>query len=264
MIRITKDVFQYSKTSVPSKKERFKVAILPDALNVRTWAGIEHKTCSFTPLYQATIVSVCDAILSKDNKTWYYICYNKKYGFISARYTKRLSNEEYVFLHTLEKINAYVAQYSKYFYYHYDGTLDTFKEMKQRVEKKKKVGLTCLVPMKLAFNSAGVTRKDGKSLIIGFKGSFAATFNGPFTKYLKRITNNKAIGKTVREAVDNNLLSIGDTLCFAHTTHTFTYTGRDYMMYDGGHGAMKNDKYTGIIVDYRRDTRKISEILRWK
>ena len=81
---------------------------------------------------------------------------------------------------------------------------------------------------------------------------------------MTRITKGSAIGLTVKQAVDKNLLKIGDTMRFENVTHTFTYTGKNYTMYDGGHSSMKDGVYTGIKASYKNDSRKISEILRWK
>ena len=56
------------------------------ALNVRTWAGAENPTCSFSPLQEGVIVSVCDEVKAKDGGLWYYIKYKSKYGFVNAKY----------------------------------------------------------------------------------------------------------------------------------------------------------------------------------
>lgn len=56
------------------------------ALNVRTWAGTEHPTVSFSPLRQGTKVGICDTVKAKDGTDWYYIKVNGKYGFVSGRY----------------------------------------------------------------------------------------------------------------------------------------------------------------------------------
>lgn len=52
-------------------------------LNVRTWAGASNPTCSFSPLTNGTEIEVCDEV-----NGWYYICYNGKYGFVSADYVE--------------------------------------------------------------------------------------------------------------------------------------------------------------------------------
>lgn len=55
-------------------------------LNVRTWAGSENATVSFSPLKSGTSVGICDTIQAKDGSDWYYIEYNGKHGFASAKY----------------------------------------------------------------------------------------------------------------------------------------------------------------------------------
>lgn len=55
-------------------------------LNVRTWAGSENTTVSFSPLKTGTTVGICDTIQANDGSDWYYIEYNGKHGFASAKY----------------------------------------------------------------------------------------------------------------------------------------------------------------------------------
>lgn len=55
-------------------------------LNVRNDAGAENKQCSFSPLKQGVEVSVCDTVKDSKGADWYYIKYNGKYGFVSAKY----------------------------------------------------------------------------------------------------------------------------------------------------------------------------------
>lgn len=59
-------------------------------LNVRNGAGTENKQCSFSPLKQGTKVSVCDTTKDSKGADWYYIKYNGKYGFVSAKYVKKV------------------------------------------------------------------------------------------------------------------------------------------------------------------------------
>lgn len=60
-------------------------------LNVRTWAGTENGTCSFSPLKKNATVGVCDSVKAKDGSTWYYIKYNNKYGFVHSAYVRSTS-----------------------------------------------------------------------------------------------------------------------------------------------------------------------------
>lgn len=58
-------------------------------LNVRTWAGTEYPTCSFSPLSNKTEVSVCDTLKAPDGADWYYIRYKERYGFAHSAYIRR-------------------------------------------------------------------------------------------------------------------------------------------------------------------------------
>ena len=72
---------------------------------------------------------------------------------------------------------------------------------------------------------------------------------------------------TVKQAVDKRYLKAGDICIFKNRDHTFSYTGQGYLFFDGGHAAMKGNKYTGIIVNYNTNYYKdfkLSYILRWK
>lgn len=66
--------------------------VVDTQLNVRTWAGTENKTCSFSPLEKGEEVGVCDSIKASDGDTWYYIKYNGKYGFVHSDYVSKKSS----------------------------------------------------------------------------------------------------------------------------------------------------------------------------
>ena len=83
----SKNTFKISGSGTPNKsKVQFTGTVTASSLNVRTWAGTENKTCSFSPLKKGTKVKVYDAILAPNNSTWYYISYGGKYGFVSSNY----------------------------------------------------------------------------------------------------------------------------------------------------------------------------------
>lgn len=65
--------------------------ITTDELNVRTWAGTENKTCSFSPLKKGARIGVCASKKASDGSVWYYIKYNDKYGFVHSGYVKKES-----------------------------------------------------------------------------------------------------------------------------------------------------------------------------
>lgn len=62
------------------------------ALNVRSWAGVENPTCSFSPLKAGTVVGICDTMKGKNKEgkmvDWYYIKVDGKYGFAVASFIK--------------------------------------------------------------------------------------------------------------------------------------------------------------------------------
>lgn len=64
--------------------------VTADSLNVRTWAGTEYSTCSFSPLKYGTKVGVCDSVKSKDGSVWYFIKYNGKLGFVHSDYIAKI------------------------------------------------------------------------------------------------------------------------------------------------------------------------------
>ena len=76
-------------TGAPSKTVLWKGTVTADSLNVRTWAGTNNGLCSFSPLKSGATVDVCDSVTASDGSTWYYICYNGKYGFVHSAYVQR-------------------------------------------------------------------------------------------------------------------------------------------------------------------------------
>lgn len=77
--------------NTPSKDVKFKgIVDAAYALNVRTWAGVENKTCSFGPLKRGTEVYICDTVKDKNGDDWYYIKCGTKFGFVSAKYIKKV------------------------------------------------------------------------------------------------------------------------------------------------------------------------------
>lgn len=78
-----------TSSGVINKTSQWKGIVTASALNVRTWAGTEHGKCSFSPLYNGTVVDVCDTVKDKEGTNWYYIKYNNKYGFVSSLYVKK-------------------------------------------------------------------------------------------------------------------------------------------------------------------------------
>ena len=260
----SKTKFKRSGQRQPKTTAIFKARAKKD-VPVRMWAGKNHVECSFSPLPKDTIVSVCDAILSAAGNTWYYIkTSDNHYGFVYADSLSSVSDHAIRFLDYLANYHKYIRDNSRWFYYKFMSDITSFGKAQRRIEKQKKVGITCLVPIAWALNAMGIKRKDGLPWVSGNYGSFKDHYTGVVKKYLKRVTSGHAIGKTVKQAVDNNLLKPGDILAFKNKTHTVAYSGKGYTVYEGGHQAMQDGKYTGIKVSYKDYKHPISEILRWK
>ena len=78
------------EVKTPSKMTKFVGRVTASSLNVRTWAGTENDTCSFSPLPRGTKVDVCDSVGASDGSEWYYIRYGGRYGFVAATYIKEV------------------------------------------------------------------------------------------------------------------------------------------------------------------------------
>ena len=256
--------FKHSGKTSPHTKEIFK-ARTKKQIAIKTWAGKNNPECFFSPLAKGAVVSVCDAILSKAKNTWYYVkTSDGHYGFICAGDMQSVSNKALKFIGHLNEIHDYVKDHGNMFIYEFDSALNSFTKAKARVKAGKKAGMTCLVPMAWALQAMGIKRSDGKVWVSGNDGSFKDHYTGGVKKNLTRIKSDGPIGKTVKAAVDANLLKPGDFIAFKDKTHTAAYTGDGYLVYDGGHNSMKDGKHTGIKANYENYKHKISEILRWK
>ena len=265
MIRITatsKTKFKQSGKTEPSKREIFKAWVWSKGLNVRDWAGDKHNPCSFSPLSQGAIVGVCDAILSADGKNWYYIKIGTKYGFINAKYVKGVPQITLRFLHHLEVMHTYVKHNGSKFKYYFDKNLTTFQKAKNYIAKGGIAGITCVVPCRWALKAVGID----PSGFWGKDATFKHCYKGVIKDHFKRVTEGGAVGMTVKQAVDKGVFPIGAICAFKGRTHTFVYSGDRYYVYDGGHAAIKDGKYTGVKVDYSVKNKNciISEYLVWK
>lgn len=87
----TKDNSTKTSASVLNKTAQWVGVITADYLNIRTYAGKENGTVSFSPLKKGVKVDVCDSRKDKDGKLWYYINYNGKFGFASSSYVEKYS-----------------------------------------------------------------------------------------------------------------------------------------------------------------------------
>lgn len=78
-----------SKTNdTPTLNETVKKngVVTAKSLNVRTWAGTDNPTVSFSPIKEGTVVGICDTVKDGNGRNWYYIKYHEKYGFVCADY----------------------------------------------------------------------------------------------------------------------------------------------------------------------------------
>lgn len=75
-----------------SKVSQYVGKVTASELNVRTWAGTENaKIKSYPKLAKGNLVDVCDTVKASDGSDWYYIrIAGRYYGFVSARYIKRV------------------------------------------------------------------------------------------------------------------------------------------------------------------------------
>lgn len=165
-----------------------------------------------------------------------------------------------LFLGRLQKYNPVLKNYGKQLHYSYEDSESTFAKAEAKLEKGKKTGLTCVVPCRWALKDIGID----PSGFYGKDGSFKHCYKGDIKTHLQRIISGEPVGKTIKQAVDKRLLKPGDILAFKDKTHTFVYTGQEYLMYDGGHAA--DYIKSGIIVNYSKhySSSTIKEILRWK
>jgi len=63
-----------------------KGVVTAKSLNVRTWAGTDNPTVSFSPIKSGAIVGICDTLKDSNGRNWYYIKYQEKHGFVCADY----------------------------------------------------------------------------------------------------------------------------------------------------------------------------------
>lgn len=82
------------KTDNPiSEEPKYKAKVTASSLNVRTWAGTENSTVSFSPLPKGTVVEVCDSRTASDGSKWFFIKYNGKFGFVSSAYLEKTEDD---------------------------------------------------------------------------------------------------------------------------------------------------------------------------
>ena len=213
-------------------------------------------------------VQVCDAILSNAGNVWYYIKVGSHYGFIHSERVVGIPVMALRVVDYLDAVHEYVKDHYKYFINDYNGEITTFADAKSRVKSKRKVGITCVVPLRFALHYFGIKNGNGKSLISAPDGSFEKYYTGDVKKKMTRITKGKPIGMNIVQAIDDGLLIDGDIVCYKGITHTSVFSGNGYKFYEGGGACVKDGHYpNGILLDYSKNfykDKKIAEILRWK
>ena len=228
------------------------------------------KAISWSSKYPAVATVTPTGIIRgiKPGKTTIYAKYKKKtlkcYVTVlpplpvTARFTGTPRQQ---FLAYLNYYSTYIQTHPLYFKREFDDKLVSFAHAVQKVNLNKKAGITCVVPIRWAMKDMGIGGH-----IKAEKGKFKS-FKGLMPIYLVKITQGPFVGKTFKEAVDQNLLMPGDIIALKKKTHTFAYSGSGYLCYDGG-AASKAKGYhnIGILVDYSKmyKTDGITQILRWK
>ena len=77
-----------TQTGAPSKTTKRTCTVTATTLAVRTWAGTENPTVSFSPLKKGEKIAICDTIKDSKGADWYYIKKDGKFGFCAAKYIK--------------------------------------------------------------------------------------------------------------------------------------------------------------------------------
>ena len=253
-------VFTISKTNKPATEKQFTAIITSKTAPIRVGPGRQNKQVNYSPLEKGAYVDVLDSILSNAGNTWYYIRYQKKYGYICSTHVKSFAD---FFVGRLEAYHKFIKEHASHFKYEYDSAIKTFPIAKKRVKEGKTVHITCVAPGRW-----GMHALDIDTLIYGEDGHFKH-FNDEANTKLKKITKDGPVGKTYKKAIDDGDLKKGDIVVFKGHTHTSTYSGKGYVFYDSGRTSFrKGIKKNGIKANYykqgRFKTDKINEVLRWR
>ena len=163
------------------------------------------------------------------------------------------------FVEHLYNTNKLYAKYGKKIVYGYSNIPKTYESAQKKLKNGKTISSTCLIPTHWALKSLKINpgnfyAKEGKFVNV----------SSSMKKHLTKISGKKY---TVKEAVDKKYLKPGDICCFKGLSHTFTYTGKGYQFFDGGHASIKNGRYVGIVCNYATNYYKKKElayILRWR
>ena len=183
----------------------------------------------------------------------------KKGKLIKKVTIKVIETNAQKFVRQLNEANVLYKKYGTRISYSSSSIPKIYASAKKELEKGKKIHSICVTPIHWGLVALGIKCDN----FYAKEGNFV-NFSTSMKKYLKKVSGKKY---TVKEAVDKKYLKPGDICCFDGITHTFAYTGKSYLFFDGGTAAIKNNKYLGIVVDYNSNgykDKKISYILRWK
>lgn len=173
------------------------------------------------------------------------------------------TNSDY-FIEYMQNIHLNIKKYGHNFYYSSAKAEDNFEIAIKKAKEGRKTGLTCVVPTRWGMRYFNINPSNFYS-----KNGKFTKYDKDMQKYLLKITEGDAIGKTIKQAVNAKLLKPGDIICFKNKTHTVSYTGSEYNVYDGGTAAeLLGYSKVGIILDYSKVSpwkdKVINGILRWR
>lgn len=148
------------KSAAPSKEEKFVGYVTANELNIRTGAGVDKSTVSFSPLKKNTAVFVCDTVKAPNGDVWYYIKYNGKFGFCSSKYIAKKDETK------KESVN-YLAESKKWMKIVYDKVVEVHCRHKGGVHTLEDIiakrATTCTATITAVFVKVGLL-KAGKHI----------------------------------------------------------------------------------------------------
>lgn len=205
------------KDSNPStllnKTSKWIGVVTAEYLNIRTYAGKENKTVSFSPLKKGVKVNVCDTLKDKDGKSWYYINYDNKFGFASATYIDKYSSSKPKVNHTVTYSKNTVSIHGK--------KLNVFNQHKLTGKYAKQIsnngcGICCIVFALTLLGKSNITTTDiitkaisiwGEPKSVGLSGNGIASiikkykYNATYLPILS--TNRNSTKKRINNALKN-------------------------------------------------------------
>lgn len=233
-----------TKTSGALNETPKWTGVVTTGLNVRRWAGTEYGVCSFSPLKAGTEVGVCDTVKATTGADWYFIKYQDKFGFASAKYIKKKETTATTtttaskinvdgFLAALTKMNAQMqkdlANGKKWGYYN-SKVSGTFAEAVANGNRR----CNCATLPNWALKIIGVMDENAASFY-GKKGGEIAWRKSATKAAVEKYCEVIKIGnKTVNKAMKDGTLKKGDIVTYVSMNHTNVYLGGE-RWFDSGH-----------------------------